>query len=122
MPRYVFVLIGEPDHYDNWDASSEDQQQQVFDHFRAFTEAVRKRGNLVAGEALDRPSSAFTARRDSQPRLVTDGPFTETSEQICGFYVADLPNEASARELVLLLPAGYSVEVRHCPDVGVTPR
>jgi hypothetical protein len=122
MPRYVFVLIGEPDHYDNWDASSEDQQQQVFDDFRAFTEAVRKRGNLVAGEALDRPSSAFTARRASQPRLVTDGPFTETAEQICGFYVADLPNEASARELVLLLPAAYSVEVRHCPDVGVTPR
>jgi hypothetical protein len=94
----------------------------VFDHFRAFTDAVRLRGVLVAGEALDRPSTAFTARRDTPLRSVTDGPFAEKVEQLGGFYLADLPDEAAARELVLLLPPGYSVEVRHCPDVGVTPR
>jgi hypothetical protein len=122
MPRFVFTLIGEPDHYDRWDAASEEEQQRVFDHFRAFKEAVSERGRLVAGEAFDRPSRAFTARRDAQPRLATDGPFAEVAEQLCGFYLADLPNEAAARELVLLLPPDYSVEVRHCPDVGVTPR
>ena len=122
MPRYVFALIGEPDHYDRWDAASEEQQQRVFAHYRAFTTAVRERGMLVAGEAFDRPSSAFTARRDIQPRSTTDGPFAEVAEQLCGFYLADLPNESAARELALLLPPDYSVEVRHCPDVGVTPR
>ena len=122
MPRFVFTLIGEPDHYDRWDAASEEEQQRVFDHFRAFTEAVSERGRLVAGEAFDRPSRAFTARRDAQPRLATDEPFAEVAEQSCGFYLADLPNEAAARELALLLPPDYSVEVRLCPDVGVTPR
>ncbi len=122
MPRYLFAIIGEPDHYDTWDGASDIEQQQVLDHFRAFTDAVRQRGTLVAGEALDRPSSGFTARRDREPRLVTEGPFAEAAEQLCGFYVADLPSEATARELVLLLPHAYSTEVRHCPDVGVTPR
>ncbi len=122
MSRYLFALIGEPDHYDNWEASSDVDQQRVFDHFRAFTDAVKLRGTLVAGEALDRPSSAFTTRRDSGLRVATDGPFAETVEQLCGFYLADLPDEATARELALLLPPDYSVEVRHCPDVGVTPR
>ena len=122
MPRYLFALIGEPDHYENWDASSDQEQQEVLNHYRVFTDAVRTRGVLVAGEALDRPSSAFTARRDTQPRSVTDGPFAETVEQLCGFYLADLPNEEAARELALLLPPDYSVEVRHCPDVGVTHR
>jgi hypothetical protein len=122
VPRYVFSLIGEPDHYDRWDAASEEQHQGVFNHFRAFTEAVREQGMLVAGEAFDRPSRAFTARRDTQPRITTDGPFAEVAEQLCGFYLADLPNEAAARDLALLLPPDYSVEVRHCPDVGVTPR
>jgi hypothetical protein len=122
MPRYLFALIGEPDHYDRWDTASEEQQQRVFDHFRAFTNAVRERGTLVAGEAFDRPSQGFTARRDSEPRTTADGPFADVAEQLCGFYLADLPNEAAARELALLLPPDYSVEVRHCPDVGVTPR
>jgi hypothetical protein len=122
MPRFVFTLIGEPDHYDRWDAASEEQQQRVFDHFRAFTEAVREQGTLVAGEAFDRPSRAFTARRDTHPRSITEGPFAEGAEQLCGFYLADLPSEAVAREHALLLPPDYSVEVRHCPDVGVTPR
>jgi hypothetical protein len=122
MSRYLFALIGEPDHYDRWEAASEDDQQRVLDHFRAFTDAVRLRGALVGGEALDRPSSAFTARRGSGLRSPTDRPFAETAEQLCGFYLADLPDEATARELALLLPPDYSVEVRHCPDVGVTPR
>ena len=122
MSRYLFTLIGEPDHYDNWDASSDEHQQRVFAHFRAFTDAVRLRGRLVAGEALDRPSSAFTTRRDSGLRVATDGPFAEAVEQLCGFYLVDLPDDATARELALLLPPDYSVEVRHCPDVGVTPR
>ena len=122
MLRFVFSVIGEPDHYDRGDAASEEQRQRVFDHFRAFTEAVSAEGTLVAGEAFDRPSRAFTARRDTQPRLTTDGPFAEVAEQSCGFYLADLPSEAAARKLALLLPPDYSVEVRHCPDVGVTPR
>ena len=122
MPRYMFALIGEPDHYDRWDAASEEHQQAVFDHFRAFTEAARERGRLVAGEAFDRPSRAFSARRDTRPRSTEDGPFAAVDEQLCGFYLADVPDEGVARELALLLPPVYSVEVRHCPDVGVTPR
>jgi hypothetical protein len=118
----MFTLIGEPDHYDRWDAASEQEQQRVFGHFRAFTEAVSEQGMLVAGEAFGRPSSAFTARRETQPRSTTDGPFAQVDEQSCGFYLADLPDEAAARELAVLLPPEYSVEVRHCPDVGVTRR
>jgi|1186.fasta_scaffold569227_2 hypothetical protein len=122
MARFMFLLIGEPDHHDRWEAASEEERQRVLDHYMAFASAVSQRGALVAGEALERPSGGFSVPRDAEPRLVADGPFAETAEQIVGFYLADLPSRAVAEEVAMLLPAEHSVEVRSCPDVGVTPR
>lgn len=122
MERYLFSLIGEPNHYDRWDNASEEQKEVVFAHYRDFTAAVRAQGGLVAGEALDRPSIGFTIVRGVGGRRPEPGGFGTAVERLCGFYLADLPDEDCARSVAALLPPGYSVEVRLCPDVGVTPR
>ena len=76
-----------------------------------------QRGTLIVGDALHRPETARTLRPGTE-RLVTDGPFSETKEQIGGFYVIDVPDMAAAVELAALLPREYTVEVR--PTLGVT--
>jgi hypothetical protein len=106
------VLMAEADHFANWDAASEAEQQAVFDCFRAFDEAVLAAGGeLVGGEALTRPAEARTLRPGAD-RVVTEGPYAETVEQLGGFYLVDLPDLDAAVEAARLLPSAYTIEVR----------
>jgi hypothetical protein len=110
--------MAEEDHFDNWEAADDSLRERVYADFHAFSEAVGARGAIVAGEALDRPT---TARRLG-PRIdrpVTDGPFAETVEQLGGFYLIDVPDLDTAVELAGLLPREYVVEVRPTLEVTV---
>jgi hypothetical protein len=111
------VLMTEEDTWERWNALSDVQQQAVFDEFTAFSEAVKQRGAVLAGEALDRPESARTIRPGAD-RTVTEGPFAETVEQLGGFWLVDLPDLDSAVAAARLLPEAYSVEVRPVVDMG----
>jgi len=106
------VLMAEEDHFDKWEAASEQEQQAFFDGLAAFTAAVRERGEVLLGEALDRPERATTLRDGG----ATDGPYAETVEQVGGFYVVDLPSQELAVETARLLPVP-SVEVRPILDM-----
>ena len=110
------VLMAEEDTWERWNALSDAEQQDVFDSFTAFTEAVKERGTVLAGEALDRAESARTVR-PGPGRPVTEGPFAETVEQLGGFWLVDLPDLESAVGAAKLLPAAYSVEVRPVVDM-----
>ena len=110
------VLMAEEDTWERWNALSDAEQQNVFDSFTAFTEAVKERGTVMAGEALDRAESARTVR-PGPGRPVTEGPFAETVEQLGGFWLVDLPDLESAVGAAKLLPAAYSVEVRPVVDM-----
>ena len=111
------VLMAEEDTWERWNALSDAEQQDVFDSFTAFTKAVKERGTVLAGEALDRAESARTVRPGAG-RSVTEGPFAETVEQLGGFWLVDLPDLETAVAAATLLPATYSVEVRPVVDMG----
>ncbi len=111
------VLMAEEDTWERWNALSDAEQQDVFDSFTAFTEAVKERGTVLAGEALDRAKSGRTVR-PGPGRPVTEGPFAETVEQLGGFWLVDLPDLETAVAAATLLPATYSVEVRPVVDMG----
>jgi len=113
---HFLVLLGGADHFDNWDAADDELRARFFRDYNAFADAVRQRGDIVVGDALDRPETA----RSVQPgaaRVVTDGPFAETVEQIGGFYLIDLPDLETAVELAKLLPQEHRVEIR--PTLGI---
>jgi hypothetical protein len=113
------VLMTEADHFERWDAASESEQQAVFACFQAFDEAVSARGGeVVGGEALTRPAEARTLRPGAD-RVVTEGPYAETVEQLGGFYLVDLPDLDTAVEVARSLPSAYTVEVR--PVLEVEP-
>ena len=113
------VLMAEADHADKWDGLDEAGQEAVFARFRAFTAAVRERGQLLATEAMERPASARTVRQGDGPdRPVTDGPFAETVEHLGGLWVVDLPDLGAAVDAAKLLPAEYAIEVRPLMDIG----
>ena len=104
--------MAEEDHFDRWDAASEQQQQEFFDSLSAFTSAVAERGQVLAGEALARPERAVTVRGDRS----VEGPYAETVEQVGGFYVVELPSMEEAVDAARLLTVP-SVEVRPILDM-----
>lgn len=116
------LLMAEPDHFAHWAEAGAEHRERVVADFHAFHAAVRERGSILAGEALDEPGAARTVRPGPDPgpgRPVTDGPFTETVEQLGGFYLLNLPSLRDALELASLLPREYAVEVRPTVEVDL---
>ncbi|MFB9299575.1 YciI family protein [Kibdelosporangium philippinense] len=85
----------------------------------AFAEECRRRGALVAGDALQPESTATTVSVREGKTLITDGPFVETHEHLGGYYVLDCRNLDEALDLAAMCPMAEqgSIEVR--PIVGV---
>jgi hypothetical protein len=113
--KYMLTLIGPED---GWaDISPEDMKAEM-DRWDAYGKELAEAGALIAGEALQESATARTVRIGSDDeRLVTDGPFAETKEQIGGFYLirADNADEAVAWARKVPLTAG-AIEVRPIMD------
>jgi len=69
---------------------------------------------LVAAEALQPVDTATTVRIRNGKLSVTDGPFTETKEQLAGFYLIDARDLNEAIQVAAKIPPARegSVEVR----------
>jgi hypothetical protein len=85
----------------------------------AFDEAARARAEMFGGEALSGVASATTLRPGpGGRRVLTDGPFAETTEQLGGFYLIEAPDLDTVTELCTLLPEGYTLEIRPIADMS----
>jgi len=77
-------------------------------------ERLRREGRYVAAEALQPVRTARTVRVRSGQLSITDGPFTETKEQLAGFYLIDAGSWDEAIALAAKIPPARvgSIEVR----------
>lgn len=69
---------------------------------------------IKGGNALQPTNTAKTVRVRSNGTVSTDGPFAETKEQLCGYYLVDASTMDEAVSMAAQIPgARYgSVEVR----------
>ena len=81
---------------------------------RAYGEALRAAGILVAGAGLVSPENATTVSVRDGKRQVQDGPYAESKEFLAGFVVIDVPNLDAALEWAARNPSAAQrpVEVR----------
>ncbi len=100
-----------------WEQATEAEREAVFEKHAAFDKAVRDRGTMVSEAALEGADTARTLRNVGDARVVTDGPYAETVEQIGGFYLIDVLDEDVALELCRILPETYTIEVRPAIDL-----
>jgi hypothetical protein len=86
--------------------------------YNEFTEAIRKAGVLVSGDGLQPTATATTIRERDGERVLTDGPFAETKEQLGGFYLLECASKDEAVDWASKIPAvqSGSVEVRPVMD------
>jgi hypothetical protein len=97
-----------------WEGISEADQGKIFQEYMDYTNGIKKKGNYIAGEALQPVSTATTVRVKNGKTLTTDGPFAETREQLGGFYMVEAKDLDEAIELAKGIPAVRTgcIEVR----------
>ena len=101
-------------------AMSESELQALDDESLAFDDTLRKRGHLIAAQALESVHAATTVRVRSGKVSVTDGPFAETNEQIGGFILIEAKDLNEAIQLASKIPAIRlgGVEVRPIKELA----
>jgi hypothetical protein len=88
--------------------------------WRAYYTAMVDAGIYAGGHPLEAAVAATTIRHDRGRRLVQDGPYANTKEQLGGLVLLDLPTLDAALEWAARCPAAAqgAVEVRPlAPDV-----
>jgi hypothetical protein len=73
--------------------------------FRRFSEEIRGSGHYQAGSQLQPTSMATSVRVRNGKRLVTDGPFAETREQLGGYYLVEAKDLDEAIGLAERVPS-----------------
>jgi hypothetical protein len=79
-----------------------------------FTQKLQAAGEMAGGERLAGADTATTVRVRDGRQLLTDGPFAETTEQLAGFYLVDVPDLDRAIEIAAQIPDARTgvIEVR----------
>ncbi|MGH8378401.1 MAG: YciI family protein [Gammaproteobacteria bacterium] len=79
-----------------------------------YSKALKDAGVFVGGAGLQPPDTATTLRFNHDKRLVQDGPFADTKEQLGGFFIINVPDLDTALEWAARCPRspGRVYEVR----------
>ena len=109
--QYLLLIYGEES---GWDKLSKAEQDQAMAAFGTFTQSIAQSGHLRGGSELAKTSKATTVRVRGKKRLVTDGPFAETKEQLGGYYLIEAADLDEAIAIAARVPAADwgSIEVR----------
>ena len=119
--RYLLTFSGPENAFD--DASPEELQAGI-DAFWKFEADLREAGAFVACDGLEPSASTTTVRiGPGEERVVTDGPFMETKEQLGGITLLECSGLDEALEWAHRVPLGegWTIEVRPVKDYGPPP-
>ena len=102
---------------------SEAERQQCYAESTQFAQQIRASGQYLAANPLHPTSMATSVRVRNGKRLVTDGPFAETREQLGGYFLIEANNLDDAIGIAARIPMARkgTVEVRPVIDIPGLP-
>jgi hypothetical protein len=97
-----------------WGKLSLGEQQKIYRETLELSQELTSRGQYLGGFPLYPSSSATSVRVRDGKRLVTDGPFAETREQLGGYMIIDVKDLDEALAIAARIPLARTstVEVR----------
>jgi len=115
MARYMLIMRSTPEAdaaYENVDFN------EIIESMGRYNEELIKAGVMLAGEGLTGPDEGFVVDFDSDPPVVTDGPYTEAKELFNGFWILDVSSKEEAKQWAQKCPLGPGVrlEVRRVSE------
>jgi len=114
-----YIVLGyTPEKFENM---SESERNVMFDECFTYDDELRKNGHWAGGEALQPANTAMTVYWKNGKAAVTDGPYTETKEQLGGILVLEARDLNHAIQLISQHPAvkyGAPFEIRPAADLN----
>ncbi len=102
---------------------SDSEREQCYLESAQFSQELAATGQYLGAAPLQPTSMATSVRMRGTKRLVTDGPFAETREQLGGFFLIEAKDLDEALDIAARIPAGRwgTVEVRPVVNVPTLP-
>ena len=109
--------------YHDEQALSETERQECYAESTQLAQQIRASGQYLAANPLHPTSMATSVRVRNGKRLVTDGPFAETREQLGGYFLIEANNLDEAIGIAGRIPMARkgTVEVRPVIDIPGLP-
>jgi hypothetical protein len=115
-----YICLG---YYDKskFDGMTEAERNTMFDKCFEYDDYLRANGHWASGEALQPAETALTLYGKNGKVATTDGPYTETKEQLGGILVLEARDLNHAVQLMSQHPAlkyGNIFEIRPAGDMN----
>lgn len=109
--------------YMNEQAMNDAEREHCYVESAGLTRDLHARGQYVAASPLHPVATATSVRVREGNRLVTDGPFAETREQLGGFYIIDVKDLDEAINVAARVPPACkgTVEIRPVMEIPGLP-
>src|SRR3989442_14474054 len=104
-------------------AMSEDEREHCYVESAQLAQQLNSSGQYLDASPLHPISTATSVRVRDGKRLVTDGPFAETREQLGGYYLIDARDLDEAMSIAERIPAARlgTVEIRPAIEIPGLP-
>jgi hypothetical protein len=109
--KYMLLIYDEEQ---AWAKMSEAERAQMMSEYRQLSADLKASGQYVAGSQLQPIAAATSVRVRGGKRVVTDGPFAETREQLGGYYLIEAKDLDEAIAIGARIPSARvgTIEVR----------
>jgi hypothetical protein len=116
--KYMLLIYGDEQ---RWETEG---REACFEESIRLTHRLRDEGKYLAASPLQPTNTAMSVRIREGNRLVTDGPFAETREQLGGYYLVDARDMDEAVEIAAQIPGARigTVEVRPVFELTGLPK
>lgn len=112
--RYMLLV------YQDEQSITDDYRQACYAESAGLVRDIKEAGQFLATAPLHPTASATSVRVREGKRIVTDGPFAETREQLGGYYLIDADNLDQAIDIAARIPGARNgtIEVRPVIELG----
>src|SRR5213082_3098293 len=104
-------------------AMTDEEREHCYVESAQLTQDLNTKGQYLGANPLQSVATATSVRVREGKRLVTDGPFAETREQLGGYFLIDAANLDEAIAVAGRIPAARwgTVEVRPVIEIPGLP-
>ena len=115
--KYMLLIYGDEQILDDT------EREKCYQESTQLAHDLHAAGRYIAAAPLHPTSRALSVRVRKTKRLVTDGPFAETREQLGGYFLVEAKDDAEAIEIATRIPMARlgTVEIRPVVELPGLP-
>ncbi|NJK66697.1 MAG: YciI family protein [Microcoleus sp. SU_5_3] len=115
--KYILLI------YSDENAWTESERKQCYAESLQLTQQLHANGQYLGSSPLHSIATATSVRVRDGKRLVTDGPFAETHEQLGGYFLIDAKDLDEAIAIAARIPSASkgTVEIRPILELSGLP-